>query len=184
MERDPQPPADADDRAFVRAALARYEKPLLRFARSIVGSAHAADVVQDTFVALCKAERSEVEAHLVPWLFTVCKNRALDAHRQRRRLEPLSDEEDDMQSPDSGPVSQLERRQSVHRIEAAMAALSDPQRQAVTLKFAAGLRYKEIAEVMQTSVSNVGVMLHTALKRIKDELGPDSEALLNARSAQ
>lgn len=89
-----------------------------------------------------------------------------------------------MQSPDSGPVSQLERRQSVHRIEAAMAALSDPQRQAVTLKFAAGLRYKEIAEVMQTSVSNVGVMLHTALKRIKDELGPDSEALLNARSAQ
>ena len=171
------------DRAFVRAALAEHEQKLLRFAASLVGRAHAADVVQDTFVALCRAERSDIEGHLVPWLFTVCRNRALDFKRDRGRLSDL-EEDESMQSPDSGPASRVERQQALGRVERALAELDERQRQAVMLKFSAGLKYKEIAEVMQTSVSNVGVILHTALKAIRAELALDAGELENARSAQ
>jgi RNA polymerase sigma-70 factor (ECF subfamily) len=174
---------DGGDRELILEALARFEKPLLRYAASLVGRAHAADVVQDTFLALCKAERSKVEGHLTQWLFTVCRNRARDEFRQRGRLEELED--DDMESPDSGPASHVERRQSIGRVQAALECLTDQQQQAVRLKFSAGLRYKEIAEAMETSVSNVGVILHTAVRKIRDELGTDSSPVLaGTRSAK
>lgn len=45
--------------------------------------------------------------------------------------------------------------------------------QAVILKFSGGLRYKEIAEVMELSVSHVGVILHTAIGQLRAQLaGP------------
>jgi RNA polymerase sigma factor (sigma-70 family) len=172
-----------DDRAFVRAAISAHERQLLRFAQSLVGPAHAADVVQDTFVALCKAERSQIEGHLVPWLFTVCKNRALDVIRERGRLSAL-EENDDMQSPDSGPMSRVERQEALGRVERALARLSEQQRQAVLMKFSGGLKYKEIAEVLETSVSNVGFMLHAALKTLRQEMAASELALETERSAQ
>ena len=129
---------DEEDRAFVRSALAAHERPLLRFAASLVGRAHAADVVQDTFLALCKADRNLVRGHLAAWLFTVCRNRALDLKRTRGRLSELR-EEDEMESPDSGPASRVERQQALGRIESALSGLSPEQRQAVILKFSGGL---------------------------------------------
>jgi len=173
---------DEEDRAFVRSALAAHEPALLRFAASLVGSAHAADVVQDTFLALCKAERTTVSGHLAAWLFTVCRNRALDLKRTRGRLSELR-EEDEMESPDSGPASRVERQQALGRIESALSGLSPEQRQAVILKFSGGLKYKEIAEVMELSVTNVGFILHTALKALRTELAGTSRVLETVRSA-
>ncbi len=170
-----------DDASWVRDALERYERPLLRFAKSLVGSTHAPDVVQDVFLALVKADRSRVEGHLAPWLYTVCKNRAFDFGRERRRTQELV-EEDGMESPDSGPASRVERQQSMSRVLGAMEHLSAREREAVTLKFSAGLKYREIAEVMETSVSNVGVILHTAIKALRRELGESSPELAAQRS--
>ena len=42
--------------------------------------------------------------------------------------------------------------------------LTARQQEAVRLKFQGGLSYREIAEVMDTTVSNVGVLLHEAMK--------------------
>jgi RNA polymerase sigma-70 factor (ECF subfamily) len=162
-----------EDRDWVTSALERYEQPLLRFAASIVGRESAADVVQDTFVSLCKADRGQVESHLAAWLFTVCKHRAFDVRRARGRLAELV-EEDGMQSPDSGPMTRTERRESMSRVLEVLERLGARERQIVILKFSGGLKYKEIAEVMQISVSNVGVILHEAIKTIRDELGAES----------
>ena len=62
-----------------------------------------------------------------------------------------------------GHPSEADRR----RLEALLATLTDKQRQAVLLKFSGGLSYREIAEVMALSVSHVGVLLHTALGRLR-----------------
>jgi len=173
----------AENRTWVLSALARFERPLHRFASSLVGSAHAADLVQDTFLELIRADRGQVEDHLSAWLFTVCKRRAIDFRRQRSRHAAL-EEEDGMQSPDSGPAVRVERRQSLSRVLDALDRLSERDRQVVILKFSAGLRYKEIADVMELSVSNVGFILHTALKTLRDELGDAvTVALAAERSA-
>ncbi len=68
---------------WVRAAVDRYAGPLTRYATLITGDLEQArDVVQDTFVRLCAEKPSTVNAHLGQWLFTVCRNRALDVQRR------------------------------------------------------------------------------------------------------
>jgi RNA polymerase sigma-70 factor (ECF subfamily) len=156
-----------DDRAWLEAALGRHEAALLRYAASVVGKAAARDVVQDTFLALCRAERGKVEARLGHWLFVVCKHRAFECLRAGRRLSPLEEADE---APDSEPWRRIEAQPSVNQIEGLVDELPEKQRQAVILKFAGGLSYKEIAEVMDVSVTHVGVLLHTALTRVRQRL--------------
>src|SRR4029453_14594294 len=79
---------------WVRAALERHAGALTRYAASITGDEDTArDVVQDTFVRLCQESPASLDGHLVEWLFTVCRNRALDMQRKLKRLTPLVDEE-------------------------------------------------------------------------------------------
>jgi RNA polymerase sigma-70 factor (ECF subfamily) len=48
--------------------------------------------------------------------------------------------------------------------------LNDRQQEAIRLKFQSGLSYKEIAEVMDITVNHVGVLLHNAIKTIREKL--------------
>lgn len=161
------------DGKWVLEALDQYEAKLLRFARSIVGEAQAADVVQDTFLRLCKQPERDVRGHLAAWLFTVCRNRALSQLRSERRLQNMEDE-DVQPHPDSGPASKLERKEQLTRVGRAIRELPERQREALLLKLDGGLSYKEIAEVMQLSVSNVGFILHQAVQAIRNEIASES----------
>ncbi len=71
------------------------------------------------------------------------------------------------EAPDSGPVKKLEQRETLSRVGAALEGLPEREREALRLKLDAGLSYKEIAEVMGLAPSNVGFILHSALKRIQ-----------------
>jgi RNA polymerase sigma-70 factor (ECF subfamily) len=46
-------------------------------------------------------------------------------------------------------------------------SLSPNQREVIRLKFQSDLSYKEIAEITQLSVTNVGFLLHTGLKKLR-----------------
>ena len=70
---------------WVLSAVAKYERPLLRFATSLVGPGHAPDIVQDTFLKLCDQDRERVEGHLAAWLFTVTRHGATDVLRRAGR---------------------------------------------------------------------------------------------------
>lgn len=61
---------------WILDVVARWESDLVRYARHLVG-----DVVQDTFLKLCQQDRGQLDGHLVEWLFTVCRNGALDVRR-------------------------------------------------------------------------------------------------------
>lgn len=164
--------SDDSDREWMFGVLDEHEAPLLRFARSMVGASLADDVVQDTFLRLCKQNRRDVEGHVAAWLFRVCRNRAIELLRGQGRLRNLEESNVDA-SPDSGPVAKLERKESMTRIGAAIEALPDRQREALLLKLDAGLSYKQIAEVMDTSVGNVGWVLHHALKAVREAVTDD-----------
>ena len=156
--------------AWVMQALAEHEAPLLRYATTIVGPAKAPDVVQDTFLKLCAEPTEDVAGHLAAWLFTVCRNRAIELARTERRLTPLENETTMEQGGDGGPASALERKEALTRVGAALGALTEREREILWLKVDGGLRYKEIAEVMKLSVSNVGFILHGAISKLRKEL--------------
>jgi RNA polymerase sigma-70 factor (ECF subfamily) len=86
--------ATTDRNAWVRAAVERFEGPLARYAFRIVGEMESArDIVQETFLKLCGQDRDRVEPHLAEWLFTVCRNRALDVLRKEKRVKRSSEPE-------------------------------------------------------------------------------------------
>jgi RNA polymerase sigma-70 factor (ECF subfamily) len=158
---------------WVLDALARYERPLVRYAAAIVGSASATDVVQDTFLRLCKQDRQTVEPHLRAWLFTVCRNRALDMRRDKRHVEPVAEVDEVMENQSEGPAEALLRKEAMRRVLGALDTLPEKQREVVLLKFSGELSYQEIAEVLGTSASNVGFLLHTALKSLRAHVAKD-----------
>jgi RNA polymerase sigma factor (sigma-70 family) len=161
---------------WARAALERFEAPLLRFAGSIVGPALAQDAVQDTFLRLCAEDRQKVEGHLAAWLFTVCRNRAIELRRAERRVQSLEPDAAEA-NPDSGPMRKFEQKESLTRARAALDALPQRQRHALLLKIDGGLSYKEIAAVLNVSVTNVGVILHTALAKVRAALAEEEPRL-------
>ncbi|MEO8352315.1 MAG: sigma factor, partial [Chthoniobacteraceae bacterium] len=72
----------APETTQLHALLDRYERPLIRYAMSIVGDLeNARDAVQDTFIRYVRDEgapRGEgTEKHVEAWLFTVCRHRAI-----------------------------------------------------------------------------------------------------------
>src|SRR5215218_9775445 len=87
----------AEGLEWVRQAVARFERPLVRYALHITGDAERArDVVQETFLRLCDRDRHDVSPHLAEWLYTVCRNLAIDVRRKERRVRLLGEVDADV----------------------------------------------------------------------------------------
>jgi RNA polymerase sigma factor (sigma-70 family) len=157
---------------FVERALAEYESPLVGYAYGFVHDLERArDIVQDTFIRLCQQDMAKVKDGLKTWLFTVCRNRALDVLRKESRATPLDDDllkrrAVEAPSPDES-LDQNERLASVMRY---LDRLSENQRTVILMKFRDGLSYQEICEATGLSNGNVGFLIHAGLKRLRELL--------------
>ena len=161
----------------VHEALARFERPLTRYALRLTGDLETArDVVQDTFLRLCTADQLGIENHLAPWLFTVCRNRALDVVRKEQRSTPLTDAAAAGQpSRDPAPSAVAEWHEAADRLADLLERLPANQQEVIRLKFQHGMSYKEISGVTGLSVSNVGFLLHTGIKTLRRLLGTTTD---------
>ena len=167
-------------REWVRAAVARYERPLVAYVRHLVGGLDVArDVVQETFVKLCGADRDDVEPRLAPWLFTVSRNLAIDYRRKERRMSLLDERHDTFATEDPGPGDAAERDDSVSAVLQCLADLPPVQQEVIRLKFQHGLSYKQIGEVLNLTATNVGFILHTGLKTLRARLADGEEVRLS-----
>lgn len=165
-------PTPTDSRgAWLKAVLDRFERPLVRYALRLTGDLERArDIVQDTFEKLLAETTELADDHLPRWLFTVCRNRAAEIHRRDQRLEPLAPDAAPPACDHLGPAAIAERNDASARVLGLLATLPENQRECVRLKFQDGLSYKEISAATGLSVSNVGFLIHTALKTIRKEL--------------
>jgi RNA polymerase sigma-70 factor (ECF subfamily) len=158
---------------WIRAAMDAYQGRLIRFAARITGDLDSArDVVQDTFLRLCREDSDKTRDHLAAWLFRVCRNRAIDVRRKEGPLMPLDEEiETRADRPVSDASSGIEEGEGTRRMLALLAALPASQQEVLRLRFQENLSYKEIAEVTGRSVSHVGVLIHDGLKALRLKLG-------------
>ena len=162
--------------AWVGAAMEQYEDRLLRYACHFVHDLELArDIVQDTFLKLCREPDPEVRSRLGPWLFTVCRNRAIDVCRKENRMKVAPEYELEAgrvaSSESSNPAVAVEKTMAAQQVMQCVSGLPDRQQEIIRLKFHGGLTYREIAEVMELSVSNVGVILHSAIGKLRKQMG-------------
>ena len=162
----------ASDGQWIREAVRRFEVPLTLYAARIVGDAdRGRDVVQDAFVRLCGQAREDVEPRLAEWLYTVCRNRALDVRRKESRMAPLTEVEAASRPATAPPAGDAaETREVVSAAVRALETLPPNQQEVLRLKFQHALSYKEIAAVTGLSVSNVGFLIHTGLKVLRGQM--------------
>lgn len=180
MQDDPQhEPSMSDDNEptapsgpLLSEAAEAHAQALYRYALSLTRRDDLArDAVQETWLRLAKADAAKVRDHLAPWLFRVCRTRALDLLRKEARMKPADDALIAAASePAPGPAAQAEVSDSAAHALKLVETLPDNQREVVRLKFQGGLSYKEISDVTALSVSNVGFLLHTALKSLRTQL--------------
>ncbi len=159
---------------WINTALQTYEVRLLRYAHRIIGDqARAEDVVQETFLKLCKQDSAELNGRLAQWLFTVCRNRALDVKRKESRMSVSSaiiETQGSSSSVAQSPAHEVEVQDESARMLCELSQLKATQQECLRLKFHDGLTYREIAELMNISHANVGFLIHTGLKTLRERL--------------
>jgi len=154
---------------WIRRVLDDYEGRLVRYASCITQDVERArDVVQEAFLRLLREDRARVEPILAEWLFTVCRNLALDVRGKETRMKFLDDERArETTSPEPSPPDVVEQAEARSEILKMVDRLPDNQREVLRLKFQEGLSYKEISRITSHSVSHVGVLIHDAIKSIR-----------------
>ncbi len=160
---------------FVADALAKYEAPLVGYATGIVRDhERARDVVQDTFIRLYQQDIEKVRKGLKTWLYTVCRNRALDVLRKEGRA-VVTDEEGFARWEAEGlsPRAMTDLEERIRQVTNCLDKLSANQREVIRLKFQQGMSYKEISKVTGLTSGNVGFLIHTGLKRMRSLLPDD-----------
>lgn len=166
------PPCDPQTQQFVIEAFDAHERKLtayaLRFFGGRNGDLHSArDAVQFTFLKLCQQEPHSLEGKLLPWLYTVCRNRILDEMSKNGRRQPLNDLDAvalDSKEPD--PAKQFELDDLLRRIPQLFGCLADNEREAIEL-WSHGLKASEIAEVIGKAPGTVRVAIHRAIKKLR-----------------
>jgi len=161
---------------WIQAALERHERALIAYAKRMTGDLESArEIVQESFTRLCAQRREQVEPRVAEWLFTTCRNAALD-HFRRKGVRTARMELREMDShPDStSPTQALETQEESARVLRHMSRLPDKQREALQLRFHGGLSYKEIASVMGDTIGNVSWLIHAGLKTLRERLSGDA----------
>src|SRR5262245_16755973 len=148
-----------DATAFEQLVL-RFQRPVYRLCRRMLGSPHAEDLAQDTFVrAFVHFDRFDPARPMLPWLLAIARRLCLDLLRRQRVLVPVPDPPpaaDPAPTPDRHAAS----REALSRLEQALARLDEGPREALLLFHVEELSYRDIAAVMDLPMGTVMTWLH------------------------
>jgi RNA polymerase sigma-70 factor (ECF subfamily) len=161
-----------DFEEFIERAVEEYQSALIGYARTFVHDLdRARDVVQDTFIRLCKQDPEKVGENLRSWLFTVCRNRCLDVLRKDKRIEPIDELRwQKFAGNETPPDEQAENDDRLADVMRYMDRLPKNQKEVILLKFQQGMSYGEIHDVTGLNQGNIGFLIHTGLKRLREWL--------------
>ena len=175
-------PLDSDQE--LHALFQAHSARIYRIAYRITGNASdAEDVLQTIFLRLLRREETpDLSRSAGSYLHRAAVNAGLDLLRSRRRARavPLEadDEEDVAPAPQleathysSAAESRLERSELRDLLRQALAQLNPRSAEVFALRYFEGYGNTEIAEMLGTSRSSIGVTLHRSRERLKEQLG-------------
>ncbi|MBI3042560.1 MAG: sigma-70 family RNA polymerase sigma factor [Betaproteobacteria bacterium] len=136
----------------------RYQDRVYRYILRMVGSRdEALELMQEAFIKAWQALPGwRPEAQFRTWLFSIASNTATDSLRRRKVVEfvPL-DEDYDVPGEAADPAGQLQAKQRLRALEAALNRLPDDQREIVLLREIEDMSYSEISAALGISEGTV-----------------------------
>lgn len=183
-----------DTRAF-EMLVVKYQRRVERLiGRMVRDSDLVQDIAQETFIRAYRAiPQFRGESAFYTWLYRIAVNTAkkalVDLKRDPLVLESAMGSSDDDEEPSRAeneltdgetPESVLAGKEVAACVNAAIGALSEDLRQAITLREIEGLSYEEIADVMNCPIGTVRSRIFRAREAIAERLRP----LLGTRSGE
>ncbi len=163
-----------DERAF-ETIVYMFEKYIYTIAYHYVQNQEdAKDVTQDTFVKLWKTLGTyRRECSFKTWLSKICVSCAIDSLRKRKNDVSLTLSEDGEEtdiadeSDDTDPVCSYEKQEEKEKLQKALLQLDNEKRQIITMRYIAGLSYKEIGEILKLEQGTVKSRLNRGVLMLK-----------------
>lgn len=169
--------ARGGDVEAVGALYDHYADRVFRFVRSRLSRQQdAEDVSQRVFLQMIQA-LPRYQSRGTPfgaWLFRIARNAVIDHQRTHRQHEPL-DAATDTASGQRGPEEMAMTSSEMDRVGAALAQLTDEQREVITLRFVAELSPGEIAAVLGRRQGAIRATQFRALQALRRLLSPSGE---------
>lgn len=174
--------------AFNRLVLA-YQSMVFNLAYRMMGeSAAAEDATQDAFISAYRNIRAYRGGSFKAWLLRITTNACYDELRRRQRrpstpLEPLGDDDEEIESPDwladpgESPEEAATRKELGQAIKHCLEDLPLEFRSVAILVDIQGLDYREAAQAIQKPVGTVKSRLARARQRLRDCLQGSWELL-------
>lgn len=161
------------NRAAFTVLTRRHLRASIALSQRVVGNAaDAEEIVQDAFLSVWRhADRWRGgQASFTTWLYRIVVNRSLD-YRRRRGFAPL-EEADAVPSEAPDAIARVTERQYAAVVDAAIAALPERQRAALSLCYYQELTCAEAAQVLKVSVSAMESLLVRARRVLRAKLDP------------
>lgn len=176
--------AESRDQESFGAFIGRYQGSLLRFAGRLLGDADGAqDVVQETFLQVARNPKRLLAVESCHnWLLKVTRNIGITHLRRRsreaRRVEVAADRiAGEATEREEAERTAIEIEESRARVRLEIDGLAPRHRELVLLKVVERKSYREIAEITGLTVTNVGYLLHMAVKELTRRLRASKEDL-------
>lgn len=183
---DPAPPTQ-DDEALAReatenpAAFAelyrRHVNRVYRYLSVRVGDVHdAQDLTAQTFLAALEGIAGyRGQGNCAAWLLGIARRKAADHFRRDRTTLPL-DAAAHVPDPNPLPDAVVEQRLRLERVARALRSLSPDRAEALALRVFGGLNAAEVGRVMGKSEAAVRMLVHRAVRDLRERLAPATEA--------
>ncbi len=169
--------------AFLEQLINRYEYDLYHYLKRFLGDSQLAeDVFQATFLQIyLKSSQFDVGRKFRPWLYMVATNQAIDMQRRNKRHRGISLEKnittanteldgisllEILPGKEKSPEELLQKEERAEQIQNYINSLSPPLRQVILLIYYEGIKYREVAEILNIPVGTVKSRLHTAMKKL------------------
>jgi RNA polymerase sigma-70 factor (ECF subfamily) len=163
----------------------RYEKPLFDFVyRMVMDAADTENVCQETFFRVVRTRKNyKATAQFKTWLFQIALNLCRDRMRRMKHRSHLSlnaavpspgsgsaELQETISNPAPNPAEDLETGELAGLVKGAIASLPEDEHLVVVLKEYQGMRFSEIAEIMDCPIGTLKSLNHRAHTRLRRSL--------------
>jgi RNA polymerase sigma-70 factor (ECF subfamily) len=160
---------EGDTESF-RLLVQRYQKPVIRMIANLINDRHICeDIAQEVFLTAYKKLPSfdPARSSFSTWLFTIARNKSINAMKKRKILSVSSPPE----NPDfSEPTDSLIQNELFNRLDRALKSLSPKHRRALVMAEFENLPYEQIAQIEGVRIGTIKSRINRAKNRLRSAI--------------
>ena len=161
-----------------RCLVVKYQERLYGHIRRMVQEHEDAnDVIQNTFIKVFKnIKKFEGNSQLYTWLYRIATNETITfLNKKKRKMTTSIDDEDIDMANRLSAESYFDGEMAQAKLQRAVGILPEKQKLVFNMRYFEEMPYKEISNILETSVGGLKASYHHAVKKIEQFLNDETD---------